>query len=294
MPARRADLVNSEIAKLYASGFTYKAIGELLNAGSSTIRSRLMESGVSRRLKAIPEPRSCACGCGKSIIPKPYHRYYVPRYIHGHQGRGKSLTKKTTAPQPGDDVPSGICECGCGEPTPLATKTHRTSRRFKDYPLALVPGHRKIVRGKNNPNWAGGRFVRKSGYVYVNKPDHPYANTKGYIPEHRLVMEEKLGRYLLPEESVHHVNHRNEDNRPENLELFSDNGLHRHAEHSNCNPNKSSKFQGVSKEHRTNKWVARFSNKHVGTFPTEKDAARAYNEAASKRYGKYAKLNIID
>ena len=58
------------------------------------------------------------------------------------------------------------------------------------------------------------------GYVMVRCPSHPRAQN-GYVPEHRLVMEAHLGRYLLPTETIHHKNGIRSDNRLENLELWS-------------------------------------------------------------------------
>jgi hypothetical protein len=52
-------------------------------------------------------------------------------------------------------------------------------------------------------------------------PGHPRAGKAQYVFEHILVMERILGRYLLPEESVHHRNGVRDDNRPENLELWT-------------------------------------------------------------------------
>ena len=63
-------------------------------------------------------------------------------------------------------------------------------------------------------------MLSSSGYVYVLVPDHPQADACGYYEEHRLVMEQHLGRVLKPTECVHHFNHNRTDNRIENLELM--------------------------------------------------------------------------
>jgi HNH endonuclease len=52
-------------------------------------------------------------------------------------------------------------------------------------------------------------------------PEHPRTGNGSYVFEHVLVMEEMLDRYLLPGETVHHRNGVRDDNRPENLELWT-------------------------------------------------------------------------
>ena len=61
----------------------------------------------------------------------------------------------------------------------------------------------------------------EKGYVTVYAPEHPFATKQGVIKEHRLVMEQMVGRYLERFENVHHKNGNRKDNRPENLELWS-------------------------------------------------------------------------
>ena len=91
----------------------------------------------------------------------------------------------------------------------LGLKTHRTGPRT----------------GPAHTGWKGGRRLIK-GYLYLYRPEHPNATKQGYVAEHRLVMEQKLGRALDPSEVVHHLNGVTDDNRPENLGIYSSNAAH--------------------------------------------------------------------
>lgn len=78
----------------------------------------------------------------------------------------------------------------------------------------------RLRTGNKNHNWKGGKAITK-GYILILAPNHPHKDKRGYVPEHRLIMEKYLKRYLEPWEIVHHINHNKHDNKVENLKLYS-------------------------------------------------------------------------
>jgi hypothetical protein len=115
--------------------------------------------------------------------------------------------------------------------------------------------------GEKHYNYKGKQ--NDSGYVLIPMPDHPCATKRGLVPEHRLVMEEIIGRFLKPEEVVHHINGVRNDNRPANLWLFSDNSEHLqfHWELRNSKRKKSNYLYlagNISEDVRTYEWREEF------------------------------------
>jgi len=113
--------------------------------------------------------------------------------------------------------------------------------------------HNEISR-KNSPFRKGNKLGKKfknghhigrkrklektntQGYVLLYIPQHPFCDKEGHIRRNRLVMEQKIDRYLKPKEVVHHINGIPSDDRPENLKLFPTKSAHTRFH----NPKKSS------------------------------------------------------
>lgn len=87
--------------------------------------------------------------------------------------------------------------------------------------------HRNRIYKEGNVGETGSRRIRplksknKQGYWLIFKPNHCMAYKHGYVLEHRYLMSEHLGRPLLRQEHVHHIDGDRLNNNLSNLELWS-------------------------------------------------------------------------
>lgn len=88
--------------------------------------------------------------------------------------------------------------------------------------------------GEKHYNWKGGIRKVKHGYLEQFDPTLLGKTHGKRTYQHRLIVEQIIGRKLRKGETIHHINSIKTDNRPENLYLFSSNSEHR--KHHTKNP----------------------------------------------------------
>ena len=194
--------------------------------------------------QTLPKIKTCL-QCGKEWQPKT--RYQAARNQTCSQTCAGKLAR-VTAPTP-QVYRMAIClQCGKEYRLMNGIKTGKycsQSCRAKANAAHLIPFSNNMKGrkrsdpryGASNPAWKGGVTKKRThgnyqGVSYTRCPAQylPMARKDGYIMTHRLVMAQKLGRCLLREEVVHHIDHNPANNNPNNLELYPSNGAHKRAE----------------------------------------------------------------
>jgi hypothetical protein len=88
---------------------------------------------------------------------------------------------------------------------------------------------------------------------------------------------------------VDHIDGNTLDNRRINLRCCT---RKQNGQNKKGHSTKLSKYIGAYKNLHGRKWRASINHKHLGNFATEEDAASAYDRAAIREYGEYARLNF--
>lgn len=132
-------------------------------------------------------------------------------------------------------------------------------------------------------------FIKVNDFKWYRSGKYP-VRSLGKRPNRTKI---SLHRFLMnPNKKmmVDHINGNGLDNRKSNLRICTNSQNIMNAKKSE---QRSSKYKGVCRN-TARPWRAYIGRKILGSFATEKEAAQAYNSAAKKIYGDFARLNVID
>jgi hypothetical protein len=157
--------------------------------------------------------------------------------------------------------------------------------------IRLTQGKYAIVDPENYPRLAKHKWYAVKGgnsYYAVRGKWCKLTKKRLTISMHNLIID------IPPGFVVDHINHNGLDNREANLRPATHAQNCRNARYPKTNA--SSKYRGVWYNKQTKKWRASImyncKKKQLGYFHNEIDAAKAYDQAAKKYHGEFAKLNF--
>jgi len=185
--------------------------------GSHTLEARAKISAARKGTKASLQTRAKMSAAMKGLKHSPFTAEHRAKLSTAHKGLKISLEHRAK-----------ISAALLGRKRGPLSPEHRRKLSIAHRGIKFGPERcANMARWeKKNGNWNGGWAYRGPGYISVLRHDHPFSDGKGYVLEHRLLMESRLGRLLSPTEVVHHINGNIKDNRIENLMLFSSSGKH--------------------------------------------------------------------
>jgi len=133
-------------------------------------------------------------------------------------------------------------------------------------------------------------YAAKNRNTYYAQRSKTISGKPKVIKMHRVIM----GLHFGDGKQIDHINGNGLDNQRANLRFCTNQeNLRNQKATKNC----SSQFKGVNFHKKAMKWQARIcvnnKDKHLGSFDTEIEAAKAYNEAAKELFGDYALCNAI-
>jgi hypothetical protein len=140
-------------------------------------------------------------------------------------------------------------------------------------------------------------YIRVSKYKWhyaEYMPGKGYAKTKNKGEGPALLRMHRFILGLSGNEKVDHINGDGLDNRKDNLRIVNQS---QNMMNTGVRSTNTSGFKGVCYDKRWSNWLAHVwkdgKQIYIGSFKEKEDAARAYNEAAKKYHGEYARLNEV-
>lgn len=173
--------------------------------------------------------------CGKQLVGF-YTKLCRKCYFENYKSTTKGLHIQTNTGR--THFKKGFIPWNKGLKTKITKKMILSHIRKKGVSLRKPDNFSETMRKVNPPRGRKIQYhgsckeerVWRKGYVMVYKPSHPSSRKSppdyGYIPEHRMAIEDNIGRSLKKDECVHHVDGDKSNNAIENLILCKNSSDH--------------------------------------------------------------------